>query len=75
MQLFSVTQHGFSAYPTALLAANAAAILLGLGVMVINLPKRKANIGSELLLFFPALILISIQLLICFAYGNNIEFS
>lgn len=73
--LFGVAKNGFnSAYPAALLVANIIAIILCLAIVAFSIPKLKASLEVELLLFFPSLILMSIQILICFAYSHNIPF-
>lgn len=74
--LFGVAKDGFNlAYPTALFVTNMIVIILCLAIVIFNLPKLKTSLEAELLLFFPSLILTSIQVLICFAYSNNIQFS
>ena len=73
--LFDVVQNGFkAAYPTSLFIANIVAIILCIAIAFISLPKLKTRLEVELLLFFPALILISIQMLICVGYVQNIAF-
>ena len=73
--LFDVVQNGFkAAYPTSLFIANIVAIILCIAVAGFSLPKLKTRLEVELLLFFPALILISIQMLICVGYVQNIAF-
>ena len=73
--LFDVVQNGFkAAYPTSLFIANIVAIILCLAVAGFSLPKLKTRLEVELLLFFPVLILISIQMLICVGYVQNIAF-
>ena len=73
--LFDVVQNGFkAAYPTSLFIANIVAIILCIAVVIISLPKLKTRLEVELLLFFPVLILISIQMLICVGYVQNIAF-
>ena len=73
--LFDVVQNGFkAAYPTSLFITNIVAIILCLAVAGFSLPKLKTRLENELLLFFPALILISIQMLICVGYVQNIAF-
>ena len=73
--LFEVAEIGFSTYPVGLFITNLIAIILCLVILAISLPNLKASLEVELLLFFPTLILLSIQMLICFAYVNNITFS
>ena len=73
--LFEVAEIGFSTYPVGLFITNVIAIILCLVILAISLPNLKASLEVELLLFFPTLILLSIQMLICFAYVNNITFS
>lgn len=73
--LFDVAQNGFSpAYPKRLFIANVVVIILSLAIVGLNLPKIKRSLETELVLFFPSLILASIQMLIVLAYAQNIPF-
>ncbi len=68
-------QNGLSAgYPLGLLIANAASISICLVLVFTCLFKFKTSFETELFLFFPALIFMSIQMLIVLAYAKNIVF-
>lgn len=73
--LFDVAKNDFNtAYPTALFVTNVISIILCLSIAGFSLPKLRTSLTVELLLFFPSLILMSTQILICFGYSHNIPF-